>query len=171
MKLCSVSFFHTKTGRKCKKQSCVETKPEFYVCTNRLFWKFKMAFWPFISEYIFLPMQGSKDVHYFFIIFHFRLLFANTLFHVRRPFVLWSFTLLICRVVYQWSGPHMKPCFTDDTPPRATCKKTFYICITNLVFAEQKLVMVSRETKEACKTVNVTGVTSVNDAKLTLSHL
>ena len=58
----------------------------------------------------------------------------------------------------------MKPCFTDDTPPRATCKKTFYICINNLVFAEQKLVIVSRETKEACKTVNVTGVTSVNDA-------
>ena len=52
-----------------------------------------MAFWPFISECIFLPtfffakMQGSKEVHYFFIIFHFRLLFANTLFHVRSiPF-------------------------------------------------------------------------------------
>ena len=51
-----------------------------------------MAFWSYISEYIFLPtfsfakMQGSKEVHYFFIIFHFRLLFANSLFYVRRPF-------------------------------------------------------------------------------------
>ena len=55
----------------------------------------------------------------------------------------------------------MKPCFTDDTPPRATCKKTFNICINNLVFAEQKLIIASREKKEACKTVNVTGLTSV----------
>ena len=65
----------------------------------------------------------------------------------------------------------MKPCSTDDTPPRATCKKTFYICINNLVFAEQKLVTASREKKEAFKTVNITGLTSVNDAKLSLCHL
>ena len=58
----------------------------------------------------------------------------------------------------------MKPCSTDDTPPRATCKKTFYICINNLIFAEQKLVIASREKKEACKTINATGLTSVNDA-------
>ena len=58
----------------------------------------------------------------------------------------------------------MKPCSTDDTPPRATCKKTFYICINNLIFAEQKLVIASREKKEACKTINVTGLTSVTDA-------
>ena len=115
--------------------------------------------------------EARKYNDYFFIIFHFLLLFANTLFHVRRPFVLWSFTLLICRVVYQWSGPHMKRCFTDDTPPRAMCKTTFYICINNLVFAEQKFIIASREKKEACKTVNVTGLTSVNDAKLSLSHL
>ena len=65
----------------------------------------------------------------------------------------------------------MKPCFTDDTLPRATCKKTFYICINNRVFAEQKLVIASREKEEACNTVNATGLTSVNDAKLSLSHL
>ena len=65
----------------------------------------------------------------------------------------------------------MKPCFTDDTLPRATCKKTFHICINNRVFAEQKLVIASREKEEACNTVNVTGLNSVNDAKLSLSHL
>ena len=65
----------------------------------------------------------------------------------------------------------MKPCSTDDTPPRARCKKTFYICINNLIFAEQQFLIASREKKEACKTVNVTGLTSVNDAKLSLSHL
>ena len=65
----------------------------------------------------------------------------------------------------------MKPCFTVDTPPRATCKKSFYICINNLVFGEKNLVIASREKKEACETVNVTGLTSVNDAKLSLSHL
>ena len=65
----------------------------------------------------------------------------------------------------------MKPCFTDDTPPRATCKKNFYICINNRVFAEQKLVIAPREKKEAYNTVNVTGLPSVNDAKLFLSHL
>ena len=64
----------------------------------------------------------------------------------------------------------MKRCFTDDTPPRAMCK-TFYICINNLVFAEQKFIIASREKKEACNAVNVTGLTSVNDAKLSLSHL
>ena len=58
----------------------------------------------------------------------------------------------------------MKPCFTDDTPPRATCKKTFYTCINNLIFAEQKLVIASLEKKEVCKTVSVTGLTSVIDA-------
>ena len=79
-----------------------------------------------------------------------------SMFVVHLVFVLWSFTLLICRVVYQWSGPHMKPCSTDDTPQRATCKKTFYICINNLIFAEQTLVIASREKKEACKTINVT---------------
>ena len=51
-----------------------------------------MAFWSYISEYSFLPivffakMQGSKVVHCFFIIFHFRLFFADSLFHVCRPF-------------------------------------------------------------------------------------
>ena len=132
-----------------------------------------MAFWSYISEYIFLPtvffdkMQGSKVVHLIFIIFHFRLVFANSIFMfvVHLVFVLWSFTLLICRVVYQWSGPHMKRCFTDDTPPRATCKKTFYICINNLIFAEQQFLIASREKKEALKTINVTGLTSVTDAQ------
>ena len=56
----------------------------------------------------------------------------------------------------------MKRCFTDDTPPRATCKTTFYICINNLIFAEQRLVIASREKKEACKTVNVTGLLTQN---------
>ena len=59
----------------------------------------------------------------------------------------------------------MKPCSTDDTPPRATCKKTFYICINNLIFAEQKLVIAPREKKETCKSINnVTGLTIVTDA-------
>ena len=58
----------------------------------------------------------------------------------------------------------MKPCSTDDTPPRATCKKTIYICINNLIFAEQQFLIASREKKEACKTINVTGLTSVTDA-------
>ena len=57
----------------------------------------------------------------------------------------------------------MKPCSTDDTPPRATCKKTFSICINNLIFAEHKLVIASREKKEACKTINVTGLNSVTE--------
>ena len=78
-----------------------------------------------------------------------------SMFVVHLVFVLWSFTLLICRVVYQWTGPHMKPCSTDDTPQRATCKETFYICINNLIFAEQTLVIASREKKEACKTITV----------------
>ena len=58
----------------------------------------------------------------------------------------------------------MKPCSTDDTPPRATGKNSFYICINNLIFAEQKLVIASREKKEACKTIDVTGLTSVTEA-------
>ena len=45
----------------------------------------------------------------------------------------------------------MKPCSTDDTPPGAMCKKTIYVCINNLIFAEQKLVIASREKKEVCK--------------------
>ena len=44
----------------------------------------------------------------------------------------------------------MKPYFTDDTPPRATCNKTSYICINNLIFVEQKVVIASPEEKEAC---------------------
>ena len=47
----------------------------------------------------------------------------------------------------------MKPCSTDDTPPRATCKKTFYICINNLIF-----VIASSKKKEACKTISATGL-------------
>ena len=58
----------------------------------------------------------------------------------------------------------MKPCFTDDTPPRVTCKETIYICINNVIFAEQKLLIASREKKETCKTINVTGLTIVTDA-------
>ena len=58
----------------------------------------------------------------------------------------------------------MKLCSTDDTPPRAMCKKTFYICINKLIFAEQQFLIASREKKEACKTINVTGLTSVTDA-------
>ena len=58
----------------------------------------------------------------------------------------------------------MNPCSTDDTPPRATCKKTFYICINKLIFAKHKLVIASRENKEAYKTIYVTGLTSVTDA-------
>ena len=58
----------------------------------------------------------------------------------------------------------MKPCSTDDTPPRATCKKTIYICINKLIFAEQQFLIASREKKEACKTINVTGLTSLTDA-------
>ena len=58
----------------------------------------------------------------------------------------------------------MKPCSTDDTPPTATCKKTFYICINNLIFAGQKLLIALREKKETCKTINVTGLTIVTDA-------
>ena len=57
----------------------------------------------------------------------------------------------------------MNPCCTDDTPPRATCKKTFYICINNLIFAELKLVIASSKKKEACETINATGLTSVTD--------
>ena len=90
-----------------KKEAACKQSLSFIFAATDYCKNFKMAFGPFISEYIFLPtfffakMQGSKEVHYFFIIFHFLVLFANTLFHVRRPFVLWSFTLLICRVVYQ----------------------------------------------------------------------
>ena len=90
-----------------KKEAACKQSLSFIFAATDYFKNFKMAFGPFISEYIFLPtfffakMQGSKEEHYFFIIFHLLLLFANTLFHVRRPFVLWSFTLLICRVVYQ----------------------------------------------------------------------
>ena len=58
----------------------------------------------------------------------------------------------------------MKPCSTDDTPPRATCKNTIYICINNLICAEQQFLIASREKKEACKTINVTGLTIVTDA-------
>ena len=58
----------------------------------------------------------------------------------------------------------MKPCSTDDTPPRATCKKTFYICINNLIF-----VIASSKKKEACKKINATGLTSVTDAN-TIPH-
>ena len=58
----------------------------------------------------------------------------------------------------------MNPCSTDDTLPRATCKKTIYICINNLIFAELKLIIALRENKEACKTINATGLTSVTDA-------
>ena len=58
----------------------------------------------------------------------------------------------------------MKPCCTGDTPPRATCKKTFYTCINNLIFAEQKLFVASREKKETYETINVTGLTIVTDA-------
>ena len=131
----------------------------------------KIAFWTNISEYIFLPtfifakMQGSKVVHYFSSSFTSDY-FSPTrysMFVVHLVFALWSFTLLICRVVYQWSGLHMKPCSTDDTPSRATCKKTIYICINNLI-AEQKLVIASREKKEAWKTINATGLTIVTDA-------
>ena len=57
----------------------------------------------------------------------------------------------------------MKRCFTDDTPPRATCKKTFYICINNLIFAEQQFLIASLEKKEALKTINVTGLTRVTE--------
>ena len=63
----------------------------------------------------------------------------------------------------------MKPCSTDVTLPTATCKKTFYICINNLIFAEQKFLIPSREKKEACKTVNVTRLTSVTEAN-TIHH-
>ena len=55
----------------------------------------------------------------------------------------------------------MKRCFTDDTPPRATCKKTFYICINNLIF-----VIASSKKKEACKTINATGLTSVTEVNI-----
>ena len=55
----------------------------------------------------------------------------------------------------------MNPCSTDDTPPRATCKKTFYICINNLIF-----VIVSSKKKEACKTINATGLTISSISKL-----
>ena len=55
----------------------------------------------------------------------------------------------------------MKPCSTDDTPPRATCKKTFYICINDLIF-----VIASSKKKEACKTINATGLASVTDANI-----
>ena len=58
----------------------------------------------------------------------------------------------------------MNPCSTDDTPPRATCKKTICVCINNLIFAVQKLVIASREKMGACKTINVTGLTSFTDA-------
>ena len=58
----------------------------------------------------------------------------------------------------------MKPCSTGDTPPRATCKKTIYICINNLIFAEQKLFVASREKKETFETINVIGLAVVPDA-------
>ena len=124
VKLSSVLSFHTKTGRKCKKESCVQTKPEFHFCRNDYF-KILRQLSDLIFRSIFfyrlsflLRCREARQYITFSSSFT-SAYFSPTrysMFVVHLVFVLWSFTLLVCRVVYQSSGPHMKPCSTDDTP-------------------------------------------------------